>query len=188
MSEKLIVRCCSRIHNLSSNYRAGEEGCDYIITDNIQNFVLELKVWMMMWQPVLLPLSLSPPLSRSSSGVREFDAMTHHCWRWFFKQLEWHPSFFFFSFCINKSNLSCSGAQMQVWIWRRATDCAVWLVLSWATFMNFYHYFHNRKNRLIERQNYWWGKMCWAFTATLQKYSCREIFSANKVNEKIDWL
>lgn len=68
-----------------------------------------------------------------------------------------HASFFF-AICINDSNLSCRGAQMQVWIWRRAADCSVWLVLSGDTFVYFDHYFYNTQNRLIERQNYLLGK------------------------------
>lgn len=118
MSEKLTVRCSVTIQNSSSDFKEGEESSfEYIITNNNQNLVLESSVWMMMWQSVSLPLFLSPPFSRSSSGVRQFDAVTHR-WRWFFKQLEGYPfiRFFFFVLCINNSNLFCTGAQMQVWI------------------------------------------------------------------------
>lgn len=78
----------------------------------------------MMLQSVSLPLSLSRLLfTCSSSGVGEFDVMTHRCWRcFFFKQLGWHPCIHFPPppLCINDSNLSCSRAQMQVRIWRQA--------------------------------------------------------------------
>lgn len=196
MSGKLMVRCSSRIHNFSSNFKAEESSFESIITNNNQRLVLELSVRMMMWQSVSLPLSPLP----SRALPLESGSLT----RWltvagggYLSSLSDIRASIFWALCINDSNLSCSGAQMQVWIWRRAAYCSVWLLLSGATFMYFYHYFYNNMNRLIERQNYLRGKMrvptselpCKnPLVETIEIFCSLVIFARiNKKNQPVKW-
>ena len=130
----------------------------YIITNYNLRFVLELRVWT-VWQSVSLPYSL-----QHSS----FTILLQSLMRWLTVvgggfQTSWVTSiskYIFFPLCIQQQSFLqlafISKPQMQVWKWRQAANCPVRLFLSGAIFPYLNHYFYNRQNRLIERQEYIW--------------------------------